>query len=168
MIDPLLAGGSLLVLGGYLLSSRTFPFHPAAGWPLTSPFGPRGEGFHAGADFGAPSGTPLLNVAAGKVVAAHRVDDGAAGLHVVVAGTGVWGDLAWSYSHLSRVDVEIGAALAAGARVGLSGRSGRVRSALPEDAPDRGAHLHFAVMRRLPGGTVSVKNAIDPLPFLPR
>lgn len=168
MIDPLLVGGALLAVGGLLLIRRTFPFHPAAGFSLTSGFGPRGDGFHGAVDFGTPSGTPLINVAPGKVIAAHHADDGPAGLHVIVAGSGLWADLAWSYSHLQRVDVSIGAELAAGDVVGLSGRSGRVRSSLPADAPDRGAHLHFVVMRRTPGGPVTLRNAIDPLPLLPR
>jgi murein DD-endopeptidase MepM/ murein hydrolase activator NlpD len=114
-------------------------------WPLDVPvtdlFGPRGNRFHTGIDFPAPTGTPVAAAGAGRVTYAGHLKGGW-GLVVTIAhGSGV----RTMYAHLSRIDVKLGAGVPAGARVGLVGATGRAT----------GPHLHFEV--RLRGA------AIDPL-----
>jgi len=112
--------------------------------PLGSPFGPRGNRFHAGVDIVEPSGTPVTAAAAGRVTwAAPR--DGWGLLVVVAHAHGV----RTFYAHLERADVHLGQAVTTGQRVGLVGATG--------DAT--GPHLHFEV--RVRGA------AVDPLGVLP-
>lgn len=117
-------------------------------WPvhavLGDRFGPRGKRFHAGIDFPAPRGTPVLAAGPGRVTwAGHR--RGGWGLLVTVAhANGVRS----MYAHLKRVDVRVGQRVEAGSRVGLVGATGHAS----------GPHLHFEV--RLRGA------AIDPLTAL--
>jgi peptidoglycan hydrolase-like protein with peptidoglycan-binding domain len=115
---------------------------PAAG-AVSSLFGPRWQGFHAGVDIAAPRGTPVL-AAHGGLVAWAGWRGGGWGRLVVVAGDG----MRILYAHLSRVEVAVGQAVTVGDEVGRVGRSGEVT----------GPHLHFEV--RLGGA------AVDPLPTL--
>lgn len=120
----------------------------ALAWPLAVPvtdaFGPRGNRFHTGVDFPAPTGTPVLAAGAGRVTYAGHLEGGW-GLVVTIAhGSGV----RTMYAHLSRLDVRLGTRLAAGDRIGLVGATGHAT----------GPHLHFEV--RLRGA------AIDPLTAL--
>ena len=120
----------------------------ALAWPMdiapTDVFGPRGNRFHTGLDFPAPTGTPVSSAGAGRVTYAGQLVGGW-GLVVTVAhGSGV----RTMYAHLSRVDVRVGETVARGARVGLVGATGHAT----------GPHLHFEV--RLRGA------AIDPLSAL--
>ena len=133
-----------------LAALRTVPPASPIGlaWPLdvapTDPFGPRGNRFHTGIDFPAPTGTPVAAAGAGEVTYAGQLKGGW-GLVVTIAhGSGV----RTMYAHLSRVDVELGQRVGAGARVGLVGATGQAT----------GPHLHFEV--RLRGA------AIDPLTAL--
>ncbi|MGZ6641108.1 MAG: peptidoglycan-binding protein [Solirubrobacteraceae bacterium] len=106
-------------------------------------YGPRGNGWHAGLDFPAPTGTPVDTAGAGRV-AFVGWDDGF-GLTVVLAhALGVH----TRYAHLSRATVTPGEAVAAGARIGRVGATGRAT----------GPHLHFEV-------TVRGAN-VDPAPAL--
>jgi peptidoglycan hydrolase-like protein with peptidoglycan-binding domain len=126
------------------------PASPVAlSWPLptpmTDPFGPRGARFHTGIDFPAPTGAPIAAAGAGRVTYAGNLKGGW-GLVVTIAhGSGV----RTMYAHLSRIDVKLGARVAAGARIGLVGATGHAT----------GPHLHFEV--RLRGA------AVDPLTALP-
>jgi murein DD-endopeptidase MepM/ murein hydrolase activator NlpD len=118
-------------------------------WPLEVPFtdvfGPRGNRFHTGLDFPAPTGTPVAAAGTGQVTYAGHLKGGW-GLVVTIAhGNGV----RTMYAHLSRVDVKVGAQVAAGAYVGAVGATGQAT----------GPHLHFEV--RLRGAS------IDPLTALP-
>jgi peptidoglycan hydrolase-like protein with peptidoglycan-binding domain len=133
-----------------LIALRTAPpASPVAlGWPLGVPytdvFGPRGNRFHTGLDFPAPAGTPVASAGAGQVTYAGHLKGGW-GLVVTVAhGNGV----RTMYAHLSKVEVKVGAEVAAGARLGAVGATGQAT----------GPHLHFEV--RLRGA------AIDPLTAL--
>jgi murein DD-endopeptidase MepM/ murein hydrolase activator NlpD len=119
-------------------------------WPVQIPtlgdrFGPRGDKFHSGVDFIAPSATPVYAARAGKVVFAGWADGGYGFLVVVSHGKG---ERTW-YAHLSRIDVRRGVLVDKGVRIGLVGATG--------DAT--GPHLHFEV--RIRGA------AIDPLRALP-
>jgi murein DD-endopeptidase MepM/ murein hydrolase activator NlpD len=112
--------------------------------PVTDPFGPRGNRFHTGVDFPAPTGAPITAAGAGEVTYAGHLKGGW-GLVVTIAhGSGV----RTMYAHLSAVDVKLGARIAAGTRIGLVGATGHAT----------GPHLHFEV--RLRGA------AIDPLTAL--
>jgi murein DD-endopeptidase MepM/ murein hydrolase activator NlpD len=96
-------------------------------------FGPRGDAFHTGIDFPAPTGAPVLAGGAGCATFAG-VDDGYGRLVVLSHGSGV---TTW-YAHLSRIDLRRGACVPAGARVGAVGATGRAT----------GPHLHFEVRVR--------------------
>lgn len=121
----------------------------ALAWPSSAPlgdaFGPRGARFHTGLDFTAPSGSPVTAAAAGRVTFAGWHAGGWGYLVTVAHG----GGLRTMYAHLSRLDVGLGAQVAAGTRIGLVGATGR----------STGPHLHFEA--RLRGA------AIDPLSALP-
>jgi murein DD-endopeptidase MepM/ murein hydrolase activator NlpD len=88
------------------------------------------SGRQQGADFRAPTGTPVHAPNGGRVVLAQNLY--VAGNTVIIDhGLGVFSLLA----HLSRIDVQPGAAVARGDVVGQSGATGRVT----------GPHLHWAV-----------------------
>jgi len=106
-------------------------------------YGPRGTGFHAGADFPAPTGTPVVAAAAGRA-AFVGYDDGFGLTIVLDHGNGV----RTRYAHLSVATLRTGATVGVGARVGRVGSTGSAT----------GPHLHFEV-------TVRGANA-DPTPAL--
>jgi murein DD-endopeptidase MepM/ murein hydrolase activator NlpD len=112
--------------------------------PVTDLFGPRGNRFHTGIDFPAPTGTPVATAGAGQVTYAGHLKGGW-GLVVTIAhGSGV----RTMYAHLSRIDVHLGDRIATGTRIGLVGATGHAT----------GPHLHFEVRLR--------SAAIDPLTAL--
>ena len=113
--------------------------------PLSSPFGPRGYGFHSGVDLAAASGTPVAAAAAGQVVWAAPMAGGWGNLVIVRHTRGVQS----MYAHLSHISVLVGQQVQVGEQVGLVGATG--------DAT--GPHLHFEV--RVRGASV------NPLPALP-
>ena len=112
--------------------------------PLSSPFGPRGLGFHAGVDLASPFGTPVKAAMSGRVTWASYQDGGWGNLVVVSGSSGVQS----LYAHLSRIDAAVGQYVSPGSELGLVGATG--------DAT--GPHLHFEV--RVDGA------AVDPLPAL--
>jgi hypothetical protein len=118
------------------------------GWPLKgpigSPFGPRGNRFHAGIDIVAPLGTPIAAAAPGRVVYAAFAGGGWGNLVVVLHSDGVRS----LYAHLSKIDTHRGETVATGTRLGLVGATG--------DAT--GPHLHFEV--RLRGAAVDPRSAL--------
>jgi peptidoglycan hydrolase-like protein with peptidoglycan-binding domain len=103
------------------------------GAPIGDGFGPRGDRFHTGLDFLAGAGTPVGAAAPGCVTFAGW-DDGYGRLVVLAHRLGV---TTW-YAHLSQIALKPGACVAAGARVGLVGATGRAT----------GPHLHFEVRVR--------------------
>lgn len=121
---------------------------------------------HNGVDFGIAIGTPLLCVAPGIVVQVQDNPNGNSGKFVIVRGRLPFSPtIAWSYSHLSRIDVRKDQELDAGDVIGLSGNTGKTRSGGVEAVnrtDGRGGHLHFAVLD-VPRDFKS----IDPEPFLP-
>jgi hypothetical protein len=118
-------------------------------WPVigavTSPFGPRGNWFHAGIDIAAPFGTPVAAARPGRVVFAGRAAGGWGRL-VVVAHAGRVRTL---YAHLRTVDASPQQTIGAGTTIGTVGATGHAT----------GPHLHFEVRY---GGA-----AVDPLGCLP-
>jgi hypothetical protein len=120
-------------------------------WPLIGPitqyFGQSltKYGFHNGIDIDGETGDPVRAARSGRVVVAGLYDQ-CGGLEVHIDhGDGL---VSW-YRHLSRIDVRVGARVAAGTIIGRVGATG---CAL-------GSHLHFAIRR----GTTFV----DPLRYLP-
>jgi murein DD-endopeptidase MepM/ murein hydrolase activator NlpD len=107
-------------------------------------FGPRGNWFHSGVDFKAPTGTVVHAARSGRVSFAGWSSGGYGSLIVIDHGSGV---RSW-YAHLSRIDVAPGQQVAGGAPIGAVGATGRAT----------GPHLHFEV--RLRGA------ATDPLTAL--
>lgn len=85
---------------------------------------------HVGLDFAVPRGTPITAAAPGKVLA---VDDYFFNGKTVIIDHGQ--GLISLYCHLDRIDVRPGETVAGGARLGLSGMSGRAS----------GPHLHWSV-----------------------
>ena len=120
----------------------------ALGFPVAGPasdgFGPRGDRFHAGVDFRAPAGAPVVAAARGRV-AFGGFRPGGHGVTVVLAhGRGV----RTLYAHLSAASVAVGARVARGAPIGRVGATGN----------STGPHLHFEVRVR--------GLAVDPSPLL--
>ncbi|MEA2311923.1 MAG: hypothetical protein QOE28_1891, partial [Solirubrobacteraceae bacterium] len=107
-------------------------------------FGPRGNRFHPGLDFPAPSGTPVTAAGYGCVASAGWDSGGYGNLVVIRHRLGM---TSW-YAHLSSIAVRAGQCLRAGALVGRVGATGRAS----------GPHLHFEL--RLRGA------ALDPLSAL--
>jgi murein DD-endopeptidase MepM/ murein hydrolase activator NlpD len=111
--------------------------------PIGDGYGPRGNAFHAGADFVAPAGTPVG--AAGSGIVTWAAPRGSFGNAVMIAHRSGVRSL---YGHLSRIDVWVGQRVSAGTTIGLVGSTGR----------STGPHLHFEV--RLRGATVDPLTAL--------
>lgn len=103
---------------------------------IGSGFGSRVDPFsgqmsmHAGLDFAAPVGTPIL-AAAGGVVSAAEVNAAFGNMLVIDHGNG----LQTLYAHASRLDVRAGEIVRKGQQIGRVGSTGR----------STGSHLHFEV-----------------------
>ncbi|MBD0336515.1 MAG: peptidoglycan DD-metalloendopeptidase family protein [Cyanobacteria bacterium Co-bin13] len=127
-------------------SSMIFPLAAAA--PVTSPFGWRthpisgSRRFHAGTDFGAPQGTPVLAAMGGQIKRA----DWAGGYGLAVEIEHQDGTLDTFYAHLSQVMVQKGDSVEQGTVVGHVGTTGY----------STGPHLHFEVRRKTDQGWVEV------------
>ena len=89
--------------------------------------------FHKGTDFGGNTGDPVIASAAGKVAFAGSLKV-RGGTVIIDHGAGVF----TAYNHLSEIDVEEGALIKAGDRVGALGSTGLVT----------GPHLHWEVIVR--------------------
>ncbi len=99
--------------------------------PLNYDYVARGVGYgHQGIDYVAPSGTPVVAAAAGRVVEITGAWGGGFGISVVVDHGG---GLTTRYAHLSAAEVGIGQSVGQGDEVGLSGNTGF----------STGPHLHF-------------------------
>ena len=102
--------------------------------PINSPFGYRymsiSREFHKGVDIGVPAGTPIRAPADGKVVSAGY--ESGYGLMVVLEHRHA---ISTAYAHLKSIEVEPGQEVTRGARIALSGMSGRTT----------GSHLHYEV-----------------------
>ena len=99
----------------------------------TDGFGPRGDRFHTGVDYPAPTGTAVVAAGDGTVIAAGSAA-GYGRLVVVQHSAGV----TTFYAHLSKILVKPGRPIAGGTILGLVGQTG--------DAT--GPHLHFEVRVR--------------------
>lgn len=142
------ASGTVAEQSAEQAAERTYssPVPADTGAP-TSVFGPRGDSFHLGTDYGVATGTPITAVTDGEVL---RVETGKkvgdtspssalkhhTGNGVVVKHGDIGGDEMYSYyGHLSEVDVKPGDKVKAGSVVGKAGNTGN----------STGPHLHFGV-----------------------
>ena len=98
---------------------------------------------HAGIDFKGPIGSPIYAAADGRVTFAG-VRSGYGNAIEITHGNG----MLTRYAHLSRIDVKVGQAVAAGSTIGGLGNTGR----------STGPHLHFEVRIN--------DRAVNPRPFL--
>jgi murein DD-endopeptidase MepM/ murein hydrolase activator NlpD len=142
LLDPAIVNNELRQLNN-IFAGRTSPalwsglFRLPLGGNavVTAPFGQRRayndgpvSSAHGGVDFRAPTGTPVLAPAAGRVVLASRLQ--VRGNAVVLDhGLGVY----TLYAHLSAFRVQPGALVKPGQVIGLSGNTGL----------STGAHLHW-------------------------
>jgi murein DD-endopeptidase MepM/ murein hydrolase activator NlpD len=119
---------------------RSFLRTPMDASKITSRFGMREHpilGFsalHAGVDFAAPPGTPILAAGAGKVSMAGP--NGGYGTYVKLQHTA---DVATAYAHMSR--------LGPGIRPGIAVRQGQVIGFVGSTGLSTGPHLHYEFHR---------------------
>lgn len=127
---------------------------------INSPFGMRvhpitgKKTMHNGIDYPCVSGTPVLAVAAGKVVVA-KMQQGGKGLgnYVTILHT----DGTYSlYAHLKARHVYQGNIVKAGQIIGLSGSTG----------DSTGPHLHFGMCKKYNAASVNNSQWFDPMPYL--
>lgn len=137
-------------------------------WPLqlgrivTSPFGPRDGGFHAGVDFGYPGGSagrPVYACQSGTVLhcgAAQGYGGPDPAGWIVIDSDDTQGGGVFEYGHIVRLpDIKVGAKVAAGQQIATINPNSQTNGGT---AP----HLHLSYM---PGG-YDPNTKRDPLPVL--
>ena len=112
---------------------------PLASGRVSSEFGPRGGGHHAGVDLVTPGNTtaPILAVADGVVTTAQWHNS--LGWYIIISHNINGSRVDTLYAHLSAMSVGVGAQVTQGQIIGNKGNTGH----------SFGAHLHFEVH---PGG----------------
>ena len=117
--------------------TEPFRFPIGEGFARTSPYGTRRSynggpvsSFHAGTDWGAPEGTPIIAPAPGVIVLAEPLFVRGGGV-IIDHGAGVYSNF-W---HMSRIDVKPGDVVETGDQLGLVGTTGL----------STGAHLHWEI-----------------------
>ncbi|SDE93793.1 M23 family metallopeptidase [Limimaricola pyoseonensis] len=116
----------------YRIAAEKAPFgNPVnASYRFTSGFGQRWGRLHAGADFAAPIGTPVVATADGVVTEAGW----ASGYGRLIKIQHEFG-IETRYAHLNKIRVKVGQRVSRGDRIGDMGNSGR----------STGPHLHYEV-----------------------
>jgi murein DD-endopeptidase MepM/ murein hydrolase activator NlpD len=140
-----------LAISNYSVNSDfVYPLSTPA--PISSPYGWRihpltgNRRFHAGQDLAAPSGTPIVAVANGRVVLANW--HGGYGKAVIIEHNG---RLQTLYGHMSEVFVQEGQEIKQGTVIGQVGSTGA----------SSGPHLHFETKLPTAEGWVTVDPAED-------
>ncbi len=131
--DGVAGPGTVAALRGPVPHSPLTLARPMIG-PIGDTFGPRGNRFHAGLDFPAPSGAAVGAARSGRVVFAGWSGSGWGTLVVIAHGDGV----RTRYAHLSRIAVNLGETVGTGSTIGFVGATGAAT----------GPHLHFEVLVR--------------------
>jgi murein DD-endopeptidase MepM/ murein hydrolase activator NlpD len=140
-----------LAMSNYSVNSD-FSYPLATPAPISSPFGWRihpltgNRRFHAGQDLAAPSGTPIVAVANGRVVLANW--HGGYGKAVIIEHNG---RLQTLYGHMSEIFVQEGQEIKQGTVIGQVGSTGA----------SSGPHLHFETKLPTADGWVAVDPAED-------
>ena len=112
--------------------------NPVPGKKITTPYGKPGKmwkcGYHVGADFAAPTGTPVVACLDGKVLEAKEGVSwgGSYGKAIVIDHGGGYKAV---YGHLSKIEVKAGDKVSEGQQIGLVGSTGN----------SSGPHLHLEV-----------------------
>lgn len=112
--------------------------NPVPGKKITTPYGKPGKmwkcGYHVGADFAAPTGTPVVACMDGKVLEAKEGVSwgGSYGKAIVIDHGGGYKAV---YGHLSKIEVKAGDKVSEGQQIGLVGSTGN----------SSGPHLHLEV-----------------------
>jgi murein DD-endopeptidase MepM/ murein hydrolase activator NlpD len=133
-------------------TESNFIYPLASPAPVTSRFGWRihpmtgNRRFHAGTDFGAPEGAPVIAVATGRVVSSGW--RGGYGKTVVIEHNG---QLQTLYAHMSELLVQEGQEIQQGTIIGRVGSTGN----------STGAHLHFETQAPTSDGWVAVDPNMD-------
>jgi hypothetical protein len=124
--------------------------------PVSSPFGDRDGGHHAGVDFAADAGAEIVSATTGTVVAAGPAD-----------GFGNWIVVDSTESGASKVSAVYGHMESNGVRVrvGQQVTAGQPIATVGSAGESSGPHLHFEIV---PGGRLSGGRAVDPVPWLTR
>jgi len=112
--------------------------------PIGDRYGPRGQGFHAGLDFPAPSGTAVTAAGFGTVTYTGYSPGGWGNFVIIRHRFG----MRTLYAHLSTIGVRRGAFVPAGGRLGRVGSSGSAT----------GPHLHWEILLR--GANVNPLSAL--------
>ena len=123
------------------------------GAEITSPYGPRGSGFHSGNDFGIDSGTELPTVVDG-VVDDVGVDANGYGNFIVVKDNNGYYHI---FGHLTQAKAAKGQSVTAGQVIAISGHSGHC---IP-DGPD-GSHLHYGIYDSSNPNCAGRNGSVDP------
>lgn len=123
------------------------------GAEITSPYGPRGSGFHSGNDFGIDSGTELPTVVDG-VVDDVGVDANGYGNFIVVKDNNGYYHI---FGHLTQTKAAKGQSVTAGQVIAISGHSGHC---IP-DGPD-GSHLHYGIYDSSNPNCAGRNGSVDP------
>lgn len=125
-------------------------------WPvpsshtITSDFGPRSDGFHAGIDIGAPIGTSIV-----------AVDNGIVLFSGTASGFGHWvvikhaNGLMSIYGHMYGDGIYVTA--------GQEVKQGQIIAVVGNDGVSTGSHLHFGVAIGITGNRMDY---VDPRPYL--
>ncbi|NJM48496.1 MAG: M23 family metallopeptidase [Alkalinema sp. RU_4_3] len=123
--------------------STVVPITSGVGWRVHPISGDRR--FHAGTDFGAPEGTPVLAASTGRVTEAKRM--GGYGLAVTIEHQN--GRYETLYGHLSELLVSAGEPVRSGQVIGRVGSTGA----------STGPHLHFELRQQSAKGWVTLDPA---------
>lgn len=117
---------------------------PIANAPFTSGFGMRWGRLHAGNDFGAPVGTPLVAMSKGVVTYAGSMSG-----YGNIVKIRYWDGTESYYGHMNTISASVGQEVLPGDQVGTSGNTGH----------STGPHLHLEIH---PAGG----GPIDPAPWM--
>lgn len=127
---------------------------PQGEHPKTSDRGHRWGRFHAGTDYGMPTGTELPAMFDGTVVGATNMSG--YGNYVTVKGEWDGKELGYSYAHVSSIEVSVGQKVQAGDLIALAGNTGI----------GTGPHLHLELKTKDFEGPGREYNTADAHKFL--
>jgi murein DD-endopeptidase MepM/ murein hydrolase activator NlpD len=122
---------SIIFLGEFKMATN-----PVPGKKITTPYGRPGRlwktGYHVGADYAAPTGTPIVAVKDGKVLEAKNGTTWGAA-YGIAAVIDHGGGIRAIYAHMSKIDVKVGDTVKEGQKIGEIGSTGN----------STGPHLHL-------------------------